>query len=146
MLKISTKGRYALRVMIALASQPDSRPVSLRAVAEQQHLTLKYLESIISLLLREQLVVSIRGKAGGYRLSRPAARYTVYEILRATEGALEPVHRLNPEEAHCPLEKYCPTQPVWRGLQRVTREYLESISLADLSQSPPGEFSFCDGI
>ena len=65
-MKVSTKGRYALRVMVALASQPDARPISLRAVAEQQHLTLKYLESIIALLLREQLVVSVRGKTGGY--------------------------------------------------------------------------------
>lgn len=146
MMKVSTKGRYALRVMVALASQPDARPISLRAVAEQQHLTLKYLESIIALLLREQLVVSVRGKTGGYRLSRPPSRYTVYEILQATEGTLEPVRCLNEDEFPCPMEKYCPTQPVWRGLQRVVRDYLSSISLADLARTPDGEFTFCDGI
>lgn len=146
MMKISTKGRYALRLMVALASQPGAQPMSLRAVAEQQRLTLKYLETIIALLLRERLVVSLRGKSGGYRLSRPASRYTVYEILQATEGALEPVNCLDSGKYSCPMEKLCPTQPVWRGLQRVVREYLESITLEDLAKSPPGEFSYRDGI
>lgn len=146
MMKISTKGRYALRVMVELARQVDDKPMSLRAVAERQHMTLKYLESIIALLVREHLVSSMRGKAGGYRLSRPAAQYTVYEILRATEGELEPVQCLVEGSPVCPMEQRCPTLPVWKGLSRVVREFLEGISLADIADVPPGEFSYCDGI
>lgn len=145
-MKISTKGRYALRVMVELARQGDDKPVSLRSVAENQHMTLKYLESIIALLVREHLVSSMRGKSGGYRLSRPASRYTVYEILRAAEGELEPVQCLTDSAATCPLEQRCPTLPVWKGLSRVVREYLEGISLESIAELPSGEFSFCDGI
>lgn len=145
-MKISTKGRYALRVMVELARLRDERPVSLRAVAESQHMTLKYLESIIALLVRERLVSSVRGKAGGYRLNRPASQYSVYEILRATEGGLEPVQCLTENAVACPLESRCSTLPVWKGLEKVVREYLEGISLASIAELPPGEFSFCDGI
>lgn len=145
-MKISTKGRYALRVMVELARQRDDKPVSLRSVAEHQHMTLKYLESIIALLVRERLVTSARGKAGGYRLSKPAAQYTVYEILRATEGGLEPVQCMADAHVVCPREALCPTLPVWKGLNRVVREYLEGITLESIAQLPPGEFSYCDGI
>lgn len=146
MMKISTKGRYALRVMIELARQGSDQPIALRTVAERQNITLKYLENITTMLLREGLVTSVRGKSGGYLLSRPAARYTVYEILCATEGELEPVSCLASGAQACPLENRCPTLPVWKGLSKVVREYLESISLATLAQQTPGEFSFCDGI
>lgn len=146
MMKISTKGRYALRVMVDLACADADKPVALRSVAERQHMTIKYLESIIALLVRERLVVSTRGKSGGYRLSRPAADYNVYEILCAAEGDLEPVQCLSDRSMQCPLEDNCATVSVWRGLSRVVREYLEGISLADISGSRRGEFSFCDGI
>lgn len=146
MMKISTKGRYALRVMVELARQRDERPLSLRAVAEHQHMTLKYLESIIALLVRERLVTSIRGKSGGYRLNRPADQYSVYEILRATEGGLEPVQCMTEGANRCPMESRCSTLPVWKGLEKVVREYLEGINLESIAQLPPGEFSFCDGI
>lgn len=146
MMRISTKGRYALRVMVELARQTDDKPVALRAVAERQHMTLKYLESIIALLMKERLVTSSRGKAGGYRLSRPASQYTVYEILRATEGGLEPVQCLTEQATPCPMEQRCPTLPVWKGLNRVVQEYLEGISLESIAQLPLGEFSYCDGI
>ena len=146
MMRISTKGRYALRVMVELARQRDDKPVSLRAVAENQRMTLKYLESIIALLMRERLVVSARGKAGGYRLSRPASQYTVYEILRATEGGLEPVQCLADQAPTCRMENHCPTLPVWKGLNRVVKEYLEGITLESIAELPPGEFTYCDGI
>lgn len=146
MMRISTKGRYALRVMVELARQQDSRPLSLRYVAENQRMTLKYLENIIALLVKERLVVSSRGKSGGYRLSRPAAQYTVYEILRATEGGLEPVQCLGEGADPCPMEQLCPTLPVWKGLNRVVREYLESITLESIAELTPGEFTYCDGI
>lgn len=146
MMRISTKGRYALRVMVELARQKDDKPVALRAVAERQRMTLKYLESIIALLVKERLVTSVRGKSGGYRLSRPAAQYTVYEILCATEGGLEPVQCLADKNNTCPMEHHCPTLPVWKGLQQVVRDYLESITLESIAPLPDGEFSYCDGI
>lgn len=146
MMKISTKGRYALRVMVELARQGSEQPLALRTIAERQQITLKYLESIITMLLREGLVASVRGKAGGYRLTRPSAQYTVYDILRATEGELEPVSCLSSAAKTCPMESRCVTLPVWKGLSRVVREYLEGISLADLADQAPGEFSYCDGI
>ncbi len=145
MMRISTKGRYALRLMVYLAGRTGEQPVSLREIAENQHLTLKYLESIIALLLRKQLVVSSRGKSGGYRLARPASQCTVYEILQATEGTLEPVRCVSNGQL-CPMEAGCPTRPVWLGLQKVIRDYLEGITLCDLAHSPTGEFSYCDGI
>lgn len=146
MMRISTKGRYALRVMVELARQQDDKPISLRAVAQRQRMTFKYLESIISLLMKERLVTSSRGKTGGYRLSRPASQYTVYEILRATEGGLEPVQCLAEQASTCPMEQLCPTLPVWKGLNRVVQEYLEGITLESIAELPPGEFSYCDGI
>lgn len=146
MMKISTKGRYALRVMVELARQGSEHPLALRTVAERQRITLKYLENITTMLLREGLVASVRGKSGGYRLTRPAAQYTVYEILRATEGELEPVNCLSATAPSCPMERHCPTLPVWQGLSKVVREYLEGIALSDLAEQPSGEFSFCDGI
>ena len=146
MMKISTKGRYALRVMIELAREGGEQPLALRAVAERQHITLKYLENITTMLLREGLVTSMRGKAGGYRLSRSAEQYTVYEILRATEGELEPVHCLTSGAPACPLEAQCPTLPVWKGLSKVVKDYLEGITLGELANQTPGEFSYCDGI
>lgn len=109
-------------------------------------MTLKYLESIIALLVKERLVTSSRGKSGGYRLNRPASQYTVYEILRATEGGLEPVQCMAEQAAPCPLEQHCPTLPVWKGLNRVVQDYLEGITLESIAELTPGEFSYCDGI
>ena len=146
MMRISTRGRYALRVMVELAQRQDEKPISLRSVAEHQHMTLKYLESIIALLVKERLVTSSRGKSGGYRLNRPASQYTVYEILRATEGGLEPVQCMAEQAAPCPLEQHCPTLPVWKGLNRVVQDYLEGITLESIAELTPGEFSYCDGI
>lgn len=145
MMKISTKGRYALRIMIDLARHTDEGPVSLRAIAERQHITLKYMESIIALLMREKLVMSIRGKAGGYRLSRPASQYKAYEILCAAEGELAPVQCLSTPINTCALQDSCSTLPLWRGLQQVVRDYLESFTLEDLL-GQEGSISFCDGI
>ncbi len=145
MMKISTRGRYALRVMVELARQTEGKTTSLRSIAENQLITPKYLESIIALLLRENLVVSSRGKSGGYRLSRPASQYTAYDILLATEGDLSPVQCLT-SPAPCPMQQHCPTFPLWKGLQTVTHDYLRSITLEQLAQLPDGEFSFRDGI
>ncbi len=145
-MKISTRGRYALRVMIELARQKDGGTTSLRTLAQDQKIPLKYLENIIALLLREQLVVSVRGKSGGYRLSRSAASCSVYDILCATEGDMCPVQCLSPSSSPCPMMQNCLSLPVWKGLQNVIENYLKSITIEQLAKLPDGQFSFCDGI
>ncbi|MBE6418625.1 MAG: Rrf2 family transcriptional regulator [Akkermansiaceae bacterium] len=134
MLKISTKGRYALRIMIDLAHHIEDGPVSLRAVAERQQVTLKYMESIMSLLLREELVVSSRGKSGGYKLTREPKDYSVYEILHAAEGNLAPVQCLATTVNDCPLQGTCPTLPMWEGLNELVMNYLGKYTLDTLVQ------------
>ena len=129
MLKISTKGRYALRIMIDLAHHLEDGPVSLRAVAERQNVTLKYMECIMSLLLREELVVSSRGKSGGYKLTREPKDYNVYEILHAAEGNLAPVQCLATAVNDCPLQSSCPTLPMWEGLDKIVQEFLKGYTL-----------------
>lgn len=145
MMKISTKGRYALRIMVDLARRSSEGPVSLREISERQNITPKYMESIMALLLREKLVLSLRGKAGGYRLSRAPEQYRVYDILKAAEGDLEPVQCLVQKPNVCPLSAECVTLPLWEGLSQVVREYLEGYTLADLL-GQEGAFSYCDGI
>ena len=145
MMKISTKGRYALRIMVDLARHSAESPVSLREISERQNIIPKYMESIMALLLREKLVISIRGKAGGYRLARSPEQYRVYDILRAAEGDLEPVQCLVQKPNVCPLAPDCATLPLWEGLSRVVRQYLESYTLEALLGNG-GAFSYCDGI
>lgn len=132
MLKISTKGRYALRIMIDLAHHLEDGPVSLRAVAERQNVTLKYMECIMSLLLREELVVSSRGKSGGYKLTREPKDYNVYEILHAAEGNLAPVQCLATAVNDCPLQSSCPTLPMWEGLDKIVQDFLKGYTLDQL--------------
>ncbi len=134
MLKISTKGRYALRIMIDLAHHLEDGPVSLRAVAERQNVTLKYMESIMSLLLREELVISSRGKSGGYKLTRAPKEYNVYEILHAAEGNLAPVQCLATTVNDCPLQSTCPTLPMWEGLDKIVQDYLKGYTLDMLAR------------
>lgn len=132
MMRISTKGRYALRIMLDLALHCEQGPVALREISERQNITPKYMESIISLLLRAGLVQSMRGKAGGYTLTRKASEYPLYEILNTAERGLAPVHCLSMDENECPIRKTCLTIPVWEGLHKIIEDYLTSISLQDL--------------
>lgn len=132
MMRISTKGRYALRIMLDLAQHSEQGPISLREVSERQNITPKYMESIMSLLLRANLVQSLRGKAGGYQLTRKPSEYHLYEILNTAEKGLAPVHCLSMNENDCPIRKTCLTVPVWEGLHKVIEDYLTSITLQDL--------------
>ena len=132
MMRISTKGRYALRIMLDLAQHTDQGPVALREVSERQKITPKYMESIMSLLLRDQLVQSLRGKAGGYKLTKTADKYNLYEILSSAEGGLAPVHCLSMDENDCPIRQTCLTIPVWEGLHKAIEDYLTGISLQTL--------------
>ena len=136
---ISTRGRYALRIMLDLAKAEEGKYVSLKSVAERQEMSMKYLESIISLLNKGGIVVSLRGTQGGYRLARPAEEITVYEVIRLTEGPLAPVSCLEaggPEGVSCTCaqEDSCQTLPLWRELERRVRDYLETVTIRDLAE------------
>lgn len=129
---ISTKGRYALRVMADLAEHPTEGYVPLKEIAQRQEISEKYLEAIIKILVKAKLLSGVRGKGGGYKLTRPSEEYTVGEILRLTEDSLAPVTCLEEDAAVCPRASECRTLPVWRGLDKVINEYLDSITVADL--------------
>lgn len=134
---ISTKGRYALRVMADLARNPDSLS-PLKEIAERQGISLKYLENIMPCLKEAGFVTGTAGKGGGYRLSRPPGSYTVGEILRATEGAMAPVACLGGGFV-CGRAEICPTLRMWRDLDRIIRDYLDAVRLTDLGQDPGGD-------
>ena len=129
---ISTKGRYALRVMIELAQHNDGEHISLSEIAAKQDISLKYLESIIAVLSKAGLVDGLRGKGGGYKLNRKPEDYSVGEILTLVEGSLAPVACLECEENKCERSETCKTLPVWKKLDSLICDYLNSITLADL--------------
>ena len=128
---ISTRGRYALRVMLDLAKDESGTYVPLDDIARREGMSEKYLESIIVVLSRAGLVKALRGKGGGYLLTRQPEEYPIGEILRLTEKTLAPVTCLEPGTA-CPQAERCPTYPLWQGLDKVIDDYLMAHSLADL--------------
>lgn len=133
---VSTKGRYALRVMLELAERLEGEYAALATIAEDQGISEKYLESIISVLSRAGLVDALRGKGGGYRLNRPADAYSVGEILRLTEGTLAPVSCLECSPNKCDRAGACRTLPMWEKLDELINGYLDSVTLADLLEEP----------
>lgn len=132
---ISTKGRYALRVMVDLAEHREEEYIPLKAVAQRQDISEKYLEAIIKLLVRAGLLSGLRGKGGGYKLTKDPAQYTVGDILRLTEDSLAPVTCLGPSAAPCAKAAECRTRSLWQGLDKVIRDYLDSVTVADLMAS-----------
>ena len=129
---ISTKGRYALRVMIDLAEHRSEEFISLREIAVRQEISEKYLESIIRMLVKAKVVESLRGKGGGYRLKKAPEEYTADSILCLTEESLAPVACLEHDPIECSRSIGCATLPVWQGLYRVINEYLDGITLLDI--------------
>ena len=129
---ISTKGRYALHIMVELAQNGAESYMSLPMIAERQEISEKYLESIISVLVKAGLVEGVRGKGGGYRLCRPPEKYSVGEIIRLTEGTLAPVSCLEENADVCPRMAACRTLSLWQGLDAVIRTYLDNITIAEL--------------
>lgn len=129
---ISTKGRYALRLMVDLAEHQQEGYIPLKEIARRQELSEKYLESIIKLLVQGQFLAGVRGKGGGYRLTQPPEHYTVGSILRLTEGSLSPVACLGQEENSCPRADTCPTLPMWKKLEGLLDDFFDGITLADL--------------
>ncbi len=129
---ISTKGRYALRLLIDLAQHSSEGSVALKDIAKRQDISKKYLEQIVPSLVRSKLLYANRGYGGGYSLSKPPEQYTVGEILRVTEGNLSPVACMQCEPNSCPRKNDCLTLPVWEGLNRVINEYLDGITLRSI--------------
>ena len=131
-MNITSKGRYALRVMLDLARHPDEGYVSLKTVAERQDISMKYLEAIVGNLKRAGLLDSSRGKEGGYALLRAPEDYTVGEILRSTEDKLAPVACIKADGVDCAHARECVTLPMWQELDEITNAYLDTVSLRDL--------------
>ena len=130
-MKISTKGRYALRVMIDLAINSNGEYISLKDIAERQEISNKYLEQIIALLNKAGYLKTARGYTGGYKLAKEPKEYKIGDILRATEGDLAPIYCLT-EEGECNKKEGCKTYSFWKGLDNVINEYIDSKTLEDL--------------
>ena len=135
---VSTKGRYALRVMVELACHSREEYVPLRTIAQQQGISEKYLESILTVLSKAGVIDGLRGKGGGYRLNRDAKDYSVGEILRLAEGTLAPVSCLDRKPNKCERATSCRTLPMWEKLDTIINDYLDSVSLADLLTQTDG--------
>lgn len=131
-MKISTKGRYALRMMLDLAVHQGDGYVALKDIAQRQEISKKYLEQIVPMLGKSNILRTTRGYQGGYRLARRPEDYTARDILRLTEGSLAPVACLDCEVNTCPRSANCPTLPLWQGLDRVIEDYLAGVTLQDL--------------
>lgn len=129
---ISTKGRYALRVMIDLAEQQKTEYVPLKEIAARQNISQKYLESIMTVLSKNKFIDALHGKGGGYRLNREAVEYRVGDILRLTEGSLAPVSCLECGAEPCDYVSECRTLPMWQKLNTIVNDYLDSVTIADL--------------
>ena len=133
---ISTRGRYALRVMIDLAEHSNGGYIPMKEVAQRQEISLKYIERIVPVLTKSGCVEGVHGKGGGYRLTRPPEDYTVGEILRLAEGDLSPVACLQEGAKPCPRAAECRTLPMWKKYYDLTRRYFDGITLADLMATP----------
>ena len=129
---VSTKGRYALRVMVDLALRPDGEYVPLKEIAETEGISQKYLESIMTLLSKGNLVDAVHGKGGGYRLNRSPEDYTVGAILKLTEGSLAAVSCTSQGPAACQRSECCQTKPMWDKLDAMIDEFFEGITIEDL--------------
>lgn len=129
---VSTRGRYALRVMIDLAEHPQEGYIPLKDITDRQEVSEKYLESIIVVLSKAGFVSGVRGKGGGYRLARKPSEYTVGSILRVLDETLAPVTCLAQAENDCPRKTFCKTLPMWLKFNKVVNDFFDNISLEDL--------------
>lgn len=129
---VSTKGRYALRVMVCIALKASGDFIPLKEIAEKEEISQKYLESIMTILSKGGLVDAIHGKGGGYRLNRDPAEYTVGSILKLTEGSLAPVSCTAQGPSACSRASCCEALPMWEKLDKLIDEFFEGITIADL--------------
>ena len=135
---VSTKGRYAMRVMIDLAEHSSGGYIPLRDVAERQEISEKYLESIVVLLSKAGLLEGLRGKGGGYKLSKRPEQYTAGSILKLTEGTMAPVACLEDRANSCPRASECRTLPMWEKLNSQLEQFFEGVTIADLMKKDAG--------
>lgn len=133
-MKVSTKGRYALRTMIDLTINDTGIPIPLKDIANRQNISLKYMEQIISLLIKAKLVKSVRGNNGGYLLAKPSMQYTAGDILQLTEGDMSPIACIEKNHSNCYRADHCSVLPFWLGLNKVINGYLDSVTLAELAR------------
>ena len=137
-MKISTKGRYALRMLVDLAIHSDEGFISLKDIAERQDISKKYLEQIVPMLNKSGILRTNRGNRGGYALAKNASELTVGDVLRATEGSLASVSCLEYEPNDCPRSEICCTLFIWEGLYKAVTNYLDSITLQDIVERTDG--------
>ncbi len=141
-MKISTKGRYALRMLIDLAENQNDGFVSLKDIAARQEVSKKYLEQIVSMLNQPGILKTNRGYQGGYRLAKEPCEYTVADVLRITEGGIAPVSCLSGDTVQCDRAEICSTLYIWQGLNKVINEYLEGITLQDIIDRKKEGYSY----
>ena len=137
-MKISTKGRYAIRVMLDLAKQGSGEYIPLLDIAKRQDISEKYLESIVAVLSKNDFLMFLRGKGGGYKLVKRPEEYTVGSILKLVEGSFAPVACLEKKPNRCERSAECETLKMWEGLEKLLEEYFGSITLADLMEQENG--------
>ncbi len=137
-MKISTRGRYAIRVMLDLAEHNTGEYIPLADVAGRQEISEKYLEAIVAMLVKNGLLVALRGKGGGYKLTKRPKDYSVASILRVTEGSFAPVACLEHKPNQCERMNQCRTLKMWEGLQTLINNYFENITIQDLLDSDTG--------
>lgn len=134
-MKVSTKGRYALRLMVDLGLNGEDSFISLKDISRRQNISIKYLEQIVTPLNRAGLVRSARGAQGGYKLAKAPSEYTAGQILRTIEGSMAPVACLEYEPNECKLYERCATIEFWQGMNRVITEYVDSVTLEQLIET-----------
>ncbi|MCR4861988.1 MAG: Rrf2 family transcriptional regulator [Ruminococcus sp.] len=142
-MKISTKGRYALRMIYDLAMHNEDGFVSLKDIADRQNISKKYLEQIVPLLNRSGILKTNRGNRGGYMLAHSPSECTVGDVLRATEGSLAPVACLEFEPNECPRVAECSTLYIWEGLYQAVTDYLDSITIQDIIEKNASGGDYC---
>ncbi len=129
---ISTKGRYALRILSDLATLPEGEFASVKEIADAQGISLKYLEAITAILLKAEVVESRRGRSGGYRLTKHPSEYSLLYLFKLTEGSISPTNCLDHDEVICGRDTHCLAYPLWQKISGIVEEYLSSVTLDDL--------------
>lgn len=140
-MKISTKGRYAIRMLLDLAEHDDGGYIALKDIAKRQEISKKYLEQIVTILNRSDILQTNRGFQGGYKLAKSPDKYTVGMILRLTEGSLAPVSCLEQTPNQCERSSFCPTLFIWQGLNDLINNYLDNITLQDILDKHREQYS-----
>ena len=143
-MKISTKGRYALRMIIDINLHQDEVYISLKDISERQNISKKYLEQIVQLLNKSGILKTSRGNRGGYKINGAPEKYTVGDVLRATEGSLAPVACLEYSPNDCERINQCITLPIWEGLYKIITDYLDGITIQDIADKyTDSENNYC---